>query len=88
MKKGKFNTDQIAKILKEFEQGKSLDDIIREHGVSRASFYKWRQRYGGMEASELKRVKELEEENARLKRMYANLAMELDVAKYIIEKKL
>ena len=88
MKKGKFNTDRIAKILKEFEQGKSLDDIIREHGVSRASFYKWRQRYGGMEASELKRVKELEEENARLKRMYANLAMELDVAKYIIEKKL
>lgn len=88
MKKGKFNTDQIAKILKEFEQGKSVDDITREYGVSRASFYKWRQRYGGMEASELKRVKELEEENARLKRMYANLAMELDVAKYIIEKKL
>jgi putative transposase len=88
MKKGKFNTDQISKILKEFEQGKSVDDITREYGVSRASFYKWRQRYAGMEASELKRVKELEEENARLKRMYANLAMELDVAKYIIEKKL
>ena len=88
MKKGKFTTDQIAKILKEFEQGKSVDDISREHGVSRASFYKWRQRYSGMEASELKRVKELEEENSRLKRMYANLAMELDVAKYIIEKKL
>jgi putative transposase len=88
MKKGKFTTEQIAKILKEFEQGKSVDDISREHGVSRASFDKWRQRYSGMEASELKRVKELEEENARLKRMYANLAMELDVAKYIIEKKL
>ncbi len=88
MKKGKFNTEQIAKILKEFEQGKSVEDITREHGVSRASFYKWRQRYSGMEASELKRVKELEEENSRLKRMYANLAMELDVAKYIIEKKL
>lgn len=88
MKKGKFTTEQIAKILKEFEQGRSMDDISREYGVSRASFYKWRQRYSGMEASELKRVKELEEENARLKRMYANLAMELDVAKYIIEKKL
>lgn len=88
MKKGKFTTEQIAKILKEFEQGRSVDDISREYGVSRASFYKWRQRYSGMEASELKRVKELEEENARLKRMYANLAMELDVAKYIIEKKL
>ncbi|RYY45121.1 MAG: hypothetical protein EOO06_17080 [Chitinophagaceae bacterium] len=50
--------------------------------------YKWRQRYGGMEATELKRIKDLEEENARLKKMYANLAMELDVAKYIIEKKL
>ena len=88
MKKGKFSTEQIAKILKEFEQGKSLEDLMREHGMSRASFYKWRQRYGGMEASELKRVKVLEEENARLKRMYTNLAMELDVAKYIIEKKL
>ena len=55
-------------------------------GVSKASLYKWRQRYGGMEASDLKRIKDLEEENARLKKMYANLAMELDVAKYIIEK--
>ncbi len=88
MKKGKFSTEQIAKILKEFEQGKSVDDISRDHGVSRACFYKWRQRYSGMEASELKRVKELEDENSRLKRMYSNLAMELDIAKYIIEKKL
>ncbi len=88
MKKSKFNHNQIASILKEFESGKSVEDIGRDHGVSKATFYKWRQRYGGMEASELKRVKELEEENARLKRMYANLAMELDVAKYIIEKKL
>lgn len=88
MKKSKFNHNQIAFILKEFDTGKSVEDIAREHGLSKATFYKWRQRYGGMEASELKRVKELEEENARLKRMYANLAMELDVAKYIIEKKL
>lgn len=88
MKKSKFSPTQIANILKEFEQGKSVEVISREHGVSKQTFYKWRQRYGGMEASELKRIKELEEENARLKRMYANLAMELDVAKYIIEKKL
>ena len=88
MKKSTFTTEQIAKILKEFDQGKSLEELMREHGMSRASFYKWRQRYGGMEASELKRVKFLEEENTRLKRMYTNLAMELDVAKYIIEKKL
>lgn len=88
MKKSKFSSTQIAAILKSFEQGKTAEEINREHGVSKASLYKWRQRYGGMEASELKRIKELEEENSRLKRMYANLAMELDVAKYIIEKKL
>ncbi len=88
MKKSKFTSTQIANILKEFDLGKSVEEISREYGVSRATFYKWRQRYGGMEASELKRVKELEEENAKLKRMYANLALELDTAKYIIEKKL
>ena len=83
-----FNPVKIAGILKEFDNGKSAEELSREYGVSKASLYKWRQRYGGMEATELKRIKELEEENARLKRMYANLAMELDVAKYIIEKKL
>ena len=88
MKKSTFTPTQIANLLKEFDNGKSVEEITREHCVSRATFYKWRQRYGGMEASELKRVKELEEENSRLKRMYANLAMELDIAKYIIEKKL
>jgi putative transposase len=88
MKRSKFNPTQIAGILKEFDNGKSAEEITRQYGVSKASLYKWRQRYGGMEASELKRIKELEEENARLKRMYANVAMELDVAKYIIEKKL
>lgn len=88
MKKSKFSSAKIAEILKSFDLGKSVDEISREHGVSRATFYKWRQRYGGMEATELKRVKELEEENAKLKRMYANLALELDTAKYIIEKKL
>lgn len=87
MKKGRFSPSQIAGILKEFDAGKSVDEIVREQGISRAAFYKWRQRYGGMEGSELKRIKELEEENARLKRLYANLALELDTAKYIIEKK-
>lgn len=88
MKKSTFSPTQIASILKEFDDGKTAEQITREHGVSKATLYKWRQRYGGMEASELKRIKELEDENARLKRMYANLAMELDTAKYIIEKKL
>ncbi len=67
MKKSKFTSTQIANILKEFDLGKSVEEISRDHCVSRATFYKWRQRYGGMEASELKRVKELEEENAKLK---------------------
>jgi putative transposase len=88
MKKSRFSSAKIAGILKEFDNGKSVEEISREHGISRAAFYKWRQRYGGMEASELKRVKELEQENAKLKRMYANLALELDTARYIIEKKL
>ncbi|MBK7884388.1 MAG: transposase [Chitinophagaceae bacterium] len=88
MKKSQFSPAQIAGILKDFDNGKSAEEITRDHGVSKASLYKWRQRYGGMEATELKRIKELEEENARLKKMYANLAMELDTAKYVIEKKL
>jgi putative transposase len=87
MKRSKFSPTQIANILKEFDQGKDVATISRDHGVSKATFYKWRQRYGGMEASELKKVKKLEEENAKLKRMYADLALELDMAKYIIEKK-
>jgi putative transposase len=86
MKISKFSPIEIAKILKEFESGKSLDTIVREHGVSKVTFHKWRQRYGGIEASELKKVKQLEEENAKLKRMYAELALELDMAKYVIEK--
>ncbi len=88
MKKSKFSPSQIASILKEFDNGKKVEEITREHGVSRAAFYKWRERYGGMSASELKRIKELEEENAKLKRMYANLALDLEAARYIIEKKL
>jgi putative transposase len=88
MKSSKHSPTEIAKILKEFEQGKPLEVIEREYCISKACFYKWRQRYGGLEASELKRLKELEEENSRLKRMYANLALDLEAAKYIIEKKL
>jgi putative transposase len=88
MKKSKFSPAQIANILKEFDNGKKVEEISREYGVSRAAFYKWRERYGGMSASELKRIKELEEENAKLKRMYANLALDLEAARYIIEKKL
>lgn len=86
MKKSKFSPSQIAAILKQFDEGKSVEELSREHGITRATFYQWRKRYGGLEATELKRLKELEEENARLKRMYASLALELDTAKYIIKK--
>jgi len=88
MKKKRFTPQQISKVLQEYENGKSVEELTREYGVSRASFYKWRQRYGGMEASELKRLKELEEENRKLKMMYADLALDLKIAKEIIEKKL
>jgi putative transposase len=88
MKKSKFSPEQIARILKEFEQGKKVEEITRQYGISRAAFYKWRQRYGGLDASELKRMKQLEEENAKLKRMYAELALDLEAARWVIEKKL
>ena len=88
MRKSKFSPTQIAKILKEFDLGKSTEEIIREHGVSSSTFYKWRSKYVGMSSKELKRIKELEEENIRLKQMYANLSLDYELAKEIIEKKL
>ena len=88
MKRKTFTPQQIAKLLQEFADGTSVAEISREHGVSQAAFYKWRQRYNGMDATELKRLKDLEEENRRLKAMYAELALDLKVAKKIIEKKL
>lgn len=88
MRKSKFSPTQISKILKEFENGKSVSELSREHGVSSATFYKWRERYSGMSGKELKRIKELEEENRKLKQMYANLALDHQMAKEIIEKKL
>jgi putative transposase len=88
MRKSKFSPTQIAKILKEFDTGKSVSDITREHGVSSASFYKWRSKYAGMNSKELKRLKVLEDENRKLKQMYATLALDHQMAKEIIEKKL
>lgn len=88
MRKSKFSPQQIAKILKEFDNGKTAGEISREHGISTATFYKWRERYSGMNGKELKRLKELEEENQRLKQMYATLSLDHQMAKEIIEKKL
>jgi len=88
MRRSKFSPDQIARILKEFDNGKSVEEISREHGVSTATFYKWRSKYAGMNSTELKKLKQLEEENAKLKQMYATLALDHQMAKEIIEKKL
>lgn len=88
MKKKRFTPQQIAVVLKEYDDGKSVAEVIRDHGISQATFYKWRKRYGGMEASEVKKLKALEEENRRLKQMYSELALDHKLAKEIIEKKL
>lgn len=88
MKKSRFSPEQIAKILKDYDNGITSEELCRLNGISRQTFYKWRSKYAGMESGDLKRLKQLEEENAKLKRMYANLALDLEAAKYIIEKKL
>ena len=88
MRKSKFSPEKIAKILKDFDQGKSAQEVSREYGVSTATFYKWRERYAGMSGKELKRIKELEEENRKLKQMYASLALDQLLPKEVIEKKL
>jgi putative transposase len=88
MKKSKYSESQIVNILKEAEAGVSLEELSRQHGFSRATFYKWKAKYSGMSVSDLKRMKELEEENRRLKQMYANLSIDYQVLKDIVEKKL
>lgn len=87
MKKSKYTETQIVKAIKENEAGKSLQDICRELGVSHVTFYAWRQRYGGMEVSDVKKMKELEEENSRLKKMYANLSLVHEALKDAVAKK-
>jgi len=88
MKKSRFTETQIIKILNEQEKGRKLADLCREHGISQATFYNWKSKYGGMDASQLKRVKELETELSRYKRMYAELAHDNYILKDVIEKKL
>ena len=88
MKKSKFSESQIVAILKEADAGMLVKDLCRKHGISSPTYYSWKSKYGGMEASDLKRTKELESENAKLKRMYADLALENAAMKELITKKL
>lgn len=88
MKKSKFNESQIIGILKQQQAGMSVSDICREHGISQATFFHWKSKYGGMDLNNLKRMKELEAENARLKKMYAEKSLQNDALKDLIEKKL
>jgi putative transposase len=88
MKQSRFTESQIVSILKESESGIPLDELFRKHGISKGTFYKWRAKFSGMDASALKRLKELEDENRRLKQMYADLSLDHRVLKDIVEKKL
>lgn len=87
MKKSRYSDSQIISILKQAEAGTPVPELCREHGMSNASFYKWRAKYGGMDASMMTRMKELEAENARLKKMYADVQLQNDVIKEAMAKK-
>jgi len=88
MKKSKFSESQIVAILKEGEAGVPVADLVRKHGISAATYYNWKSKYAGVAVSELKRLRELEAENAKLKRMYAELALENAAIKDVLSRKL
>lgn len=88
MRKSRFTETQIVKILKEVESGRQVKEVCREYSISDQTYYNWKSKYGGMEASDVRRLKELEEENNRLKHMYAYISLENRALKDIITKKL
>jgi len=87
MKKSRYRDSQILAILKQAEAGTPVPELCREHGMSSATFYKWRARYGGMDASMMKRLKELEDENRRLKKMYAEERLKAEIVQEALAKK-
>lgn len=87
MKSSRLTDQKIIAILKQHEAGIPVADLCREHGIGNSTFYKWRAKYGGMDAALMKRMKELETENARLKRMYAEEKLKAEIAREAIEKK-
>ena len=88
MKKSRFSETQILSILNEGDAGVKVQDLCRKHGICPATYHRWKSKYGGMAASDLKRMKELEAENSNLKRMFADLSLENNALKNLIEKKL
>ena len=88
MKKSRFTEAQIVSTLKQVEGGRKVKEVCREIGICENTYYRWKSKYGGMEASDIRRMKELEEENRRLKQMYADMSLENHALKLIIEKKL
>jgi putative transposase len=87
MKRSRFTEQQIVVVLKQAESGVPVKELCRKHGISDATFYNWKAKYGGMGASDLKRLKELEAENAKLKKMYADLALENDAIRAVLNRK-
>ncbi len=88
MRQSKFTETQIVSMLKEADAGRPVNEIWRSYGISSATYYKWQAKYGGLEASDIKRLKELEQENSKLKRLYADMALENVALKDVIAKKL